>query len=51
LIAGRYNDEQILMFGEIVGLLASGNEASARAVIDSRLVRSIAHGMAKNFEH
>lgn len=37
LIAGRYTDEDIWMFGEIVGLLASEIEASARAQLSHRL--------------
>ena len=37
LVAGRYNDDEVWMFGEIIGLLASEIEASARAHLSQRL--------------
>lgn len=37
LIAGRYNDDEVWMFGDVIGLLASEIEASARAQLSSRL--------------
>jgi uncharacterized protein (DUF2336 family) len=37
LIAGRYDDEEVWMYGEVIGLLASEIEASARAHLAGRL--------------
>lgn len=40
LIAGRYNDDEVWMFGEVIGLLASEIEVSARAQLAARLAPS-----------
>jgi len=37
LVAGRYKDDEVWMFGEIIGLLASEIESSARAQLSQRL--------------
>jgi uncharacterized protein (DUF2336 family) len=37
LIAGRYDDDEVWMFGEVIGLLAGEIEASARAQLSERL--------------
>jgi uncharacterized protein (DUF2336 family) len=37
LIAGRYEDDEVWMFGEVIGLLASEIEATARAQLAQRL--------------
>jgi len=37
LIAGRYEDDEVWMFGEVIGLLASEIETSARAHLAQRL--------------
>lgn len=39
LIAGRYKDDEVWMFGEIIGLLAGEIESSARARLSERLAR------------
>jgi uncharacterized protein (DUF2336 family) len=40
LIAGRYTDEEIWVFGEVIGRLADGIEVAARAQLSRRLVRT-----------
>jgi uncharacterized protein (DUF2336 family) len=40
LIAGRYTDDEIWMFGEVIGRLADGIELAARAQLSERLVRT-----------
>lgn len=39
LIAGRYQDDEVWMFGEVIGLLADEIEASARAQLSERLAQ------------
>jgi len=40
LIAGRYTEDEIWIFGEVIGRLADGIEAAARAQLSKRLVRT-----------
>src|SRR6202049_4753250 len=40
LIAGRYTDDEIWVFGEVIGRLADGIELAARAQLSERLVRT-----------
>src|SRR6202171_278306 len=40
LIAGRYTDDEIWVFGEVIGRLADGIELAARARLSERLVRT-----------
>jgi uncharacterized protein (DUF2336 family) len=40
LIAGRYTEDEIWIFGEVIGRLADGIEAAARAQLAKRLVRT-----------
>src|SRR5438034_11231552 len=40
LIAGRYADEEIWVFGEVIGRLADGIEVAARAQLSRRLVHT-----------
>jgi uncharacterized protein (DUF2336 family) len=40
LIAGRYTEDDIWMFGEVIGRLADGIEVAARAQLSKRLVRT-----------
>ena len=40
LIAGRYSDDEIWVFGEVIGRLADGIELAARAQLSKRLVRT-----------
>jgi uncharacterized protein (DUF2336 family) len=40
LIAGRYTDDEIWVFGEVIGRLADGIEVAARAELSKRLVHT-----------
>jgi uncharacterized protein (DUF2336 family) len=40
LIAGRYTDDEIWVFGEVIGRLADGIELAARAELSKRLVHT-----------
>jgi uncharacterized protein (DUF2336 family) len=40
LIAGRYTEDEIWIFGEVIGRLADGIEVAARAQLSKRLVRT-----------
>jgi uncharacterized protein (DUF2336 family) len=40
LIAGRYSEDEIWIFGEVIGRLADGIEVAARAQLSKRLVRT-----------
>src|ERR1700676_116707 len=40
LIAGRYTEDEIWVFGEVIGRLADGIEVAARAQLSKRLVRT-----------
>src|SRR5262245_46932627 len=40
LLAGRYNEEQIWIFGEVIGRLANEIEVAARARLAKRLAHS-----------
>jgi uncharacterized protein (DUF2336 family) len=40
LIAGRYTEDEIWIFGEVIGRLADGSEAAARAQLAKRLLRT-----------
>ena len=40
LIAGRYTDDEIWVFGEVIGRLADGIEVAARAHLSRQLVRT-----------
>jgi uncharacterized protein (DUF2336 family) len=40
LIAGRYTENEIWIFGEVIGRLADGIEVAARAQLSKRLVRT-----------
>jgi uncharacterized protein (DUF2336 family) len=40
LIAGRYTDDEIWVFGEVIGRLADGIEVAARAQLSRQLVRT-----------
>ena len=40
LIAGRYTEDEIWIFGEVIGRLAEGIEVAARAQLSKRLVRT-----------
>jgi uncharacterized protein (DUF2336 family) len=40
LIAGRYTEDEIWIFGEVIGRLADGIEMAARAQLSMRLVRT-----------
>jgi uncharacterized protein (DUF2336 family) len=40
LIAGRYTEDEIWIFGEVIGRLADGIEVAARAQLSMRLVRT-----------
>ena len=40
LIAGRYTDDEIWVFGEVIGRLADGIELAARAQLSKRLAQT-----------
>src|ERR1700710_859869 len=40
LITGRYTDDEIWVFGEVIGRLADGIEVAARAQLSRKLARS-----------
>lgn len=40
LIAGRYSEDEVWIFGEVIGRLADGIELAARAQLSKRLVRT-----------